>query len=98
MAKYTATFEPQAWINDYAVPVDPQGPTTWDCTAFVQNPPEWVGKDLEARVRKGIRQEGAWLDKDDMLVNDPEAPDWIRAWAEHGPFTITVEASAAYAG
>jgi hypothetical protein len=25
----TVTFHPQAWQNDYAIPVDPQGPTTW---------------------------------------------------------------------
>jgi hypothetical protein len=27
--KVTVTFHPQAWQNDYAIPVDPQGPTTW---------------------------------------------------------------------
>ena len=26
----TVTFLPQAWINDYAIEVDPQGPTTWE--------------------------------------------------------------------
>lgn len=26
----TLTFHPQAWINDYAVPVDPEGPVTFE--------------------------------------------------------------------
>lgn len=25
----TVRFHPQAWQNDYAIPVDPQGPTEW---------------------------------------------------------------------
>lgn len=28
MAK--AIFTPQAWVNDYAIAVDPEGPTEWD--------------------------------------------------------------------
>lgn len=26
----TVEFVPQAWINDYAYNVDPEGPTTWE--------------------------------------------------------------------
>lgn len=26
----TVTFHPQAWVNDYAVPVDPEGPTEFE--------------------------------------------------------------------
>lgn len=26
----TLRFHPQAWINDYAVDVDPEGPTDWE--------------------------------------------------------------------
>jgi hypothetical protein len=29
----TVTFRPQAWINDYAVDVDPEGPTEFDVPA-----------------------------------------------------------------
>lgn len=29
----TVTFRPQAWQNDYAVPTDPEGPTTWEVPA-----------------------------------------------------------------
>jgi hypothetical protein len=25
-------FHPQAWQNDYAIPVDAEGPTTWECS------------------------------------------------------------------
>jgi hypothetical protein len=24
------TFTPQAWVNDYAISVDPEGPTEWE--------------------------------------------------------------------
>ena len=34
------TFIPQAWVNNYAVNVDPAGPTTWDT--------DWFGTDLPA--------------------------------------------------
>lgn len=53
-----ATFHPQAWVNDYAVPADAEGPTTWDVGSdgdgmrddtyesdnlrFHPNAPEWV--------------------------------------------------------
>lgn len=36
-----AEFTPQAWINDYAVEVDPQGPTVWE----VGDVPADVGSD-----------------------------------------------------
>ena len=29
---WKARFTPQAWINDYAVDVDPEGPTDWELT------------------------------------------------------------------
>ena len=32
---FQARFNPQAWVNDYAIDVDPQGPTTWDATDAV---------------------------------------------------------------
>ena len=30
-----ATFHPQAWVNDYACPVDPEGETTFDVTDHI---------------------------------------------------------------
>ncbi len=82
---YKATFDPQVWFNYYAMSVDPPGPTTWDCTAFVTNPPEWVPSDYF----RELEENGNFLDVDDVLRNDPAAPEWIRDW--EGPFTITVE-------
>ena len=51
-------FHPQAWINDYAVAVDPEGPTEWEVGAvpekmesdtydsdhlrFHENAPDWA--------------------------------------------------------
>lgn len=56
MAK--AIFHPQAWINDYAVEVDAEGETEWECgdvpadmrdddydsddLRFHENAPQWV--------------------------------------------------------
>lgn len=72
--RYEAEFSPQAWVNDYAMSVDPQGPTAWDATEFVQQAaPEWVRRTLE----RGN-------DHDDILRTDPNAPEWVREWS--GPF------------
>ena len=30
--KLQCTFHPQAWQNDYAIPVDPEGPVSWTTT------------------------------------------------------------------
>lgn len=81
--RYVATFEPQAWINDYAVAVDAEGETAWDCTDYLRQE-----EGLEAEVRAAIAEEGYWLDQDDVFAADPAAPAWVRDW--HGPFTITI--------
>lgn len=79
-AKYTATFSPEAWIDNRAVPIDPEGPTTWDCSAFVA-----ANRAYFDRLEKDIDHT---LDADDMLMGDPDAPQWVREWS--GPFTIRV--------
>jgi hypothetical protein len=79
-----ASFDAEAWLNDCATSVDPQGDTDWDCTAFVDS------QGLRPKVEKAIAEQDEWLDRDDVLVDDPAAPAWIREWAWHGPFTITV--------
>jgi hypothetical protein len=83
--KLRATFDPQVWINDYAVSIDPKGPTTWDCTAFVKE------EGLMEKVVEAIEKEGHWLDVDDVLVDDPRAPMWMKQHAADHPFTIIVE-------
>lgn len=93
MTRYIATFSPQAWINDYAVSVDPEGETTWDAT-------EYVKEQLREGVFRGneVSQQFAkeWLeetlehgDYDDILRTDPNAPQWIQDW--HGPFDTYLE-------
>ena len=76
-----ATFHPQAWVNDYAIDVDPQGDTSWDLTpAYVEQlqrsmtHPEEV---LEANTYES-----------DELRQDPAAPKWVRDWC--GPFYVEV--------
>lgn len=76
MPTYRATFHPQAWVNDYAIEVDPQGPTTWEVT------PELIAS-LPAGWNKSCTYES------DELRNDPAAPEWVREWT--GPFDIEVE-------
>lgn len=82
--RYRAIFEPQSWIDDNAVEVDPEGETSWDCTASVASNPEYF-----KGIDKFIEYNGSFLDNDDLLHSDPEAPEWVREWT--GPFTITVE-------
>jgi hypothetical protein len=75
-----ARFHPQAWINDVAVPVDPEGPTEFDVTDHILT----IGR------RRALRLvDDAW-DTDEMRAL-PCAPQWIREWS--GPFYITVKDS-----
>ena len=76
--RYIATFTPQAWVNDYAIDVDPEGPTEWDCTEEIENMHEEPRNEL---LRTGH-------DIDDWLKGDPKAPEWIFHW--QGPFEIHV--------
>lgn len=77
-----ATFDAQAWVNDYALSVGPLGDATWDCTSHFRR--HFGEKELQE-----IQEVGAFIDEDDVLLDDPAAPEWIREW--NGPFTITVE-------
>lgn len=67
-------FQPEAWINDYAVEVDDEGPDTWK-----------VSTEMAERILDAIN-DGS--DLDFVRDEDPNAPEWIRQWA--GPFTITI--------
>lgn len=82
--RYHAHFNPEAWVDDDAVSVDPLGPCGWDCTTFIHN------HDLTEHVNKAYDSAFEhWLDEHDLLKDDPAAPAWVRDW--DGPFTITVE-------
>lgn len=73
----TAKFHPQAWVHDYALDVDAEGPTEWDVT--------------EAVLAMGREKALALADDDydtDYLRFVPNAPKWIREW--NGPFYVEV--------
>lgn len=74
---YEAEFQPEAWVNDYAITVDAEGPKTWDATQFVEEMrienPRWF---LDTLLRG--------CDYDDILRTDPNAPEWVQEW--QGPF------------
>jgi hypothetical protein len=90
--RYTARFQPEAWIHDQAVPVDPEGPSEWDCTPFVDEAKLAYLRRLAEREGESLHDlvDGV-LDNDDVFKGDPAAPLWIRQW--RGPFTIRVVAS-----
>lgn len=78
---YTAKFHPQAWQNDYAISVDPEGVTTWDVSAFLLALP----KATRMAAMKADTNES------DALRYAPTAPQWIQDWS--GPFWIEVLAT-----
>lgn len=84
--RYIASFQPQAWMNDYAIGVDPEGEIDWDATAFIKT----LSAEKQAEIAKATRDD-SWMDDDDALMRDPRRPRWIKDW--HGPFTITVTRS-----
>jgi hypothetical protein len=68
-------FNPQAWLNDYAISVDPQGDTVWEVPKdeFLKQFPtdaDFISKHQE---RDDLRHEGS-------------APQWVRDWS--GPFEV----------
>lgn len=77
---YRAVFVPQAWVNDYAIDVDPEGDTDWTVSAEYADDAACIVGDVE---------DESVLDDDDVLKSDPAAPEWVREWV--GPFSIYVE-------
>jgi hypothetical protein len=76
-----ARFVPQAWVNNAALDIDPQGPQTWDASAL------WGRLNKHYRWQLMEEFDGdEVLDTDDCFAQDPAAPRWVR---EHqGPFSI----------
>lgn len=71
----TLRFRPQAWVNDYAVGVDPETPDTWQ-----------VPKSM---LLERFSSEQDWLDRDndrDDMRHEGTAPKWVRDWS--GPFEV----------
>lgn len=84
-AKFIARFVPQAWLNDYAIEVDPMGDTVWDCTREFDS----LSEEYRNYLICGMDSDGfEVVDDSDCLKGDPDAPEWVREW--QGPFTIYV--------
>ena len=66
-------FIPQAWVNDYAVDVDCDGPDEWDTTILPAALADYRDK------RDAFEYESWFLD-------DPDCPQWIKD--HRGPFYI----------
>ncbi len=71
----TLRFTPLAWIRDYAVTVDDEGPATWEVP--------------RALLLERFPLEKDWLEQDeerDAMRFEGNAPAWIRDWT--GPFEV----------
>lgn len=77
MTAYTATFIPQAWVNDYAVEVDIEGENEFDVTA-----------EINEIIAKGKPIPLSDTDESDDLRFAKSAPQWVKDWG--GPFFIYV--------
>ncbi len=80
---YIATFSPQAWVNDYAVPVDAEGDTQWDCSAYFTQ----QSVELQQEMLEDSEAGNGSYNLDDVR-EDENTPEWIRDWT--GPFEISV--------
>jgi hypothetical protein len=71
----TLNFNPQAWMRDYAMSVDPEGDTTWEVSRaeFLAMFPDEATFNSQHQLRDDLRHEGT-------------APKWIRDWS--GPFEV----------
>jgi hypothetical protein len=67
-------FQPQAWVNDYAINVDDEGEDTWEVS-------ERTAEQIEAALD---RDDHDW----DFVRWDSRAPSWVRSWT--GPFYINI--------
>ena len=76
----TIRFIPQAWVDGWAIPVDPAGPTAF--LVPIADAQDADGKWLPDRD-----------DGSDPLREHPNAPEWIRGWP--GPFEIEIESGGA---
>lgn len=77
-ARIIATFVPQAWVNDYAVPAEPEGETTFDVTREILK----LGREKALQLRDDQKET-------DQLRHARLAPLWIKHW--RGPFYVNVE-------
>jgi hypothetical protein len=78
--RIVATFHPQAWQNDYAIPVDPEGEVTFDVTDEILK----IGREKALSIRDDEYES-------DHLRFSSNSPEWIREWS--GPFYIEIQSS-----
>lgn len=79
--RYKATFWPQAWQNDNAVDVDPEGETSWEVSSsWLEEAHQRLGPDVVFDRQS---------QQTDFLRDDPAAPEWVREW--RGPFWVEAE-------
>lgn len=77
-----ARFVPQAWQNNYAIDVDPEGETEFDVTDVIVA----MGREKALQVKDNS-------DSSDDLASWEGAPEWIRNW--RGPYYVLVESEIA---
>jgi hypothetical protein len=82
----TATFHPQAWVNDYAIAVDPEGETEWEVTEeeISQAMTEFDSTREEVMVADEYQSDDFRYSKN--------APEWVRNWS--GPFYVSFDEEA----
>ena len=75
-----AKFHPQAWVNDSAISVDPEGEVTFDVTQEI----------LKIGLIAALEMDDDDYETDELRESE-NAPEWIKDWG--GPFYIEVKAS-----
>lgn len=85
---YRARFSPEIWVRDQAIGVEPYGETVWDVTEeILAMPPHWRQQALQGSSFAA-----------DELVLSKNAPDWVKKWARHDPYEVSVEVSRGQSG
>jgi hypothetical protein len=87
MRRYQAQFRPERWAGDETKPVRPEGPTSWDATAFANQNMAYT-ESITGGTDSPTGE--SFVDTRDVFFDDPAAPEWIRKWGELNPFTITI--------
>ncbi len=79
MLRITATFHPEAWINDHAVEIDPLGPTTFDVSDYLL---ETYKEEAILSLKDGSHETDELRDL---------GPQWVKDW--NGPYRVSVQQS-----
>lgn len=82
MPKARVRFHPQAWFQDHALDIEPEGETTFEVDA----------RHLEAYSENARKYEL------EPYLNLPQLPAWILDWRGPFWFAVEVEPAAASAG